>query len=525
MNDIRTLTKAELLSLYGINKYRHTKDCKSKNRYRLLACAFAFLFIAVCVYVGGLVFVLYALDLASIVPAYLVFLAALLVFVFGIFRGGHKMFATQGTDILLALPIRTSALVISRFFSMYLEDLLLTLAIMLPGTAVFAVLQAPPPIFYLTTLLITVFVPLIPLVLSTFLGTAVLALTSRMRRKSLVQALLMVVLLLAILLGSLSLSGATEEFSLDMLTELATRVSSVFSSFYPPALWSGNAMLGAFSWEFLLFLALSPAAVAVYLIIATRLFAPITRGLTSFSAKHNYKVGHMRSRHLLSALYVREARRYFSSSIYVMNTVIGPVLACIAAIILCVTGLDAFTASIPFDIRPLLPFVFAAIFTIMTTTSCAISMEGKQIEQIKSLPIPAKALFDSKILLNLSLIFPFYLVAEICLIIAIRPALPFFLLLIACPAALILFAVVFGITVNLKLHSFDWEKEEQVVKQSVSSMIGGFVGMLLSLLCGGIVFALPPSWQYAAMAGICLLLSFAACLLYRKNNGVPLDTL
>ncbi len=58
------------------------------------------------------------------------------------------------------------------------------------------------------------------------------------------------------------------------------------------------------------------------------------------------------------------------------------------------------------------------------TTSCtSISMEGKQFWVIKSLPIPTKALLDSKITLNLGLMLPFYLISLAAIAIAVKPGL------------------------------------------------------------------------------------------------------
>ncbi len=243
-------------------------------------------------------------------------------------------------------------------------------------------------------------------------------------------------------------------------------------------------------------------------------FHSISRSLGNVPGKHDYQIGDMAHRSMTKALYLREVKRYASSSIYVTNTIIGPIMAVILSVGLCVSGLDAF----PMDLRPMLPFVLGGVFCMMTTTAVSISMEGRQLWVIQSLPIPAKAWLDSKILLNLTRIAPCCLVSLGALTIALRPGLLEFLWLALIPAAIILFSLVFGITVNLRFHSIDWEREETVVKQSLSAMAGGFAGPLLSAALAAAVWLTPAPFADAARAvAVCAVLILTA-VLYQKNN-------
>ncbi len=525
MSECGSLIKLEMLSLYGINKCRHTKDKKSKNRARLLMAAIGLVILIVCAYIVGLVYALTFLGVSAAVPAYLVTISGMLVFVFGIFRGGHRMFSPRSSDILFALPIKTSSLVISRFLVMYAEDLLLTLLIMLPGCTAFAVLQAPAAAFYLMAPIVTLLIPAIPLVLSTVLGTIIMAISARMRRKSLVQTALTVLLFLCLSLFLLLLQRIPSRISSGMLADLAKNIGALLERIYPPALWCSSAMAGTHLMRFSLYGLLCILSSFVYVTGAARLFVPLVQRLSAVSAKHDYTVGKMSDRSLMTALYIREMRRYFSSSIYVTNTILGPVLTCIASIALCVVGIDGIASAMPFSILPLIPFALTAIMTMMTTTSCAVSMEGRQIDQIKSLPIPVKALFDSKLLCSLTLLGPAYVVSQICLIIALSPDILSLTWMLLTSALLLLFAAAFGLFINIKLHSFDWEKEEQVVKQSASSLLGGLSGPLLSLLLGGISVAIPAAFRHMFSALICFLLAVATLWLYRKSSKTQLDTL
>ncbi len=525
MNEIRTLLALELRSLYGINKYRHTGNKKEKNRYRVLLGAWLILIFTAFVYVGGLVYGLCGLGLHTIVPAYLTAIASLLILAFGLFTAGNRIFGQRGYDILASMPVRPGSIVISRFLSVYAENLILAVAVMLPGVATYGFIQKPNFGVYFVAALGTMLIPAIPLVISTLLGTLIMAISSRMKSKSMVQTLLMVLLVVGILAGSFDMGNSAENFTAEMLSRLAQTIASLLGRIYLPALWLNGAMVGLSIAQLSLFVLASLGAMGIMMLVVAKNFRGIASRLQSVTAMHNYKIGTMESRGLLKALYVREAKRYFSSSIYVTNTIIGPIMGAVMAVAFCVTGVNVIQNALPLDVAGILPFVFAAVFCMMTTTATAISMEGKPFWVVKSLPIPTKVLLDSKILLNLSLMLPFYIVSVVAMAIATRPNLLQLLWLILIPAVIIVFAVIFGITVNLKFHSFDWEKEETVVKQSLPAVLGGFAGSLLSLVLGGTVLAIPDQYGNLLRAAICLVLLAVTVWLYRRNNRIDLAAL
>ncbi len=525
MNELRVLTVLELRALYGINRFRYTKAPKERNRYRMLAVAWGIIITILLFYVGALVYGLSSLGLGEIVPAYLAFLTSILIFIFGIFQAGNMIFAGKGYDLLVAMPVRAGSIVTARLIALYVGDLAWSLVVMLPGTVVYGILNSPSLGFYATALLGTLLLPAIPLVASVLLGTLILAIASKSKHKTLTQTILMIASVTGILIASFSLGGMTDTISPEQLTSLASALGRLIQKIYPPALWLGNAMLSLDPLSLLLFTVLSLLLLALCVLVTARFFHRIMQKLSASTTKKAQKQGKIKSRSLLQTLYLRELKRYFSSSIYVVNTIIGPILGFLMALALCIFGTDSLTTTLPIDIVSILPFVLAAIFCMMPTTAVSISMEGKQFWVIRSLPIASKELFDSKILLNLSLMLPFYLLSEICVAIALMPSPIDLLRLVLIPLLLMVFSAVFGITVNLKFHRFDWEKEESVVKQSAAAFFGGFAGTFFSLLLTALSMVIPNSCRMFADTAVCLAVIILTLLLYRKNNTVQLQTL
>ncbi len=527
MNKLRTLLFLELRALFGINRFLYTKDPRQKKRGWLLTVAIGLLLVMAFGYVGGLVYGLCALGLQSIVPAYLAVLASLLIVVFGIFTAGNRMFGPKGYDLLASMPIPTGTLVLSRFFAMYAEDLLLTLVILLPGFGVYGICCQPGPGFYVAAVFGAVWLPAIPLVFATLFGTVTLAISSRMKNKSLVQSVLTVGFVIAVLVASFGMGESFEAFTPEAFAALAQTVGDLLGKIYPPAQWLNGALTQADVGAMGLFVLASLGALGLAVWVVAGNYHGIRRRLRTTLARKDYQISTMESRGLLKALCIREAKRYFSSSIYVTNTILGPILGAVLSVSICLGGLEAVQEALqlPADLSGLLPFAVASVFCMMTTSCTSISMEGKQFWVIQSLPIPTKTLLDSKMILNLALMLPCFGVSLVALAVGTRPGLLDFLWLVLIPGSMMLFSVVFGITVNLKFHSFDWEREGTVVKQSLPAALGGFAGFLLAVLLGAAALTVPAEWGHWARALMCLVLLGLTAWLYERNNRAVLSEL
>ncbi len=525
MSEIKTLFLLELKSLFGINKALHSKDGKEIKRNRLLLVAYIILGVLACFYVGALVFGLIALNASTIVPMYLSFIASALILFFGIFSAGGKVFGLKGYDILASMPIKTSSIVISRVLILYFSDLIFALLVMIPGTIIYGITLNPSPLFYLLTIVLTLFIPLIPLVISLTLGIFVYFITSRMKKKSIISSLIMVAVVLAVMLSSFTLGYNSGSMSPEDFKNFVNGFTSTINSIYIPSIWFNNAIINLDLLSLIYFVMLSLGVSVLITFIIVKFFTLILNSLSIFNVKHEYKVKDIESRGVLKALTIREAKRYFSSSIYVTNTILGPVLATVMAVATCFTDMSTITSDIPLkiNVNAVMPFALSAIFCMMTTSTVSISMEGKEFWAIKSLPIKSKTLFDSKILFNLLLMLPFYLVSLVALFMSLKPNIFESLFLILIPLTMMILVVVLGITVNLKFHSFNWENEASVVKQSTASFLGGFAGVFI----GGILVVitiLAPSFFVNILNIIILAVLWALIILmYTSNNKKKLE--
>ena len=512
VRQIKKLVQIQLTNFWKINEIRFGKDKQKKKRIIYLMLLRIFLGIMFIFYVSLFSYTYIQMGMADVVPVILTATTSLLILFFGIVSSGNVIFQKNSYEVLCSLPISKIDVVISRFFNMYFDNLLISFVVMGTGTVVYGISLGLGFGFYLTSLVGIIFLPFLPMAVATLLGAAVTAIASKMKYKGPVTAVLSILFASVIIIFSMQ-SNNMENVSSETLQNLSQVIIEQINNIYPPAIWLGEAMTSGSILFLLTFIIVSVAVFLVMAVIVSLNFQKICSTLYSTTAKHNYKIHKLKTNSTLKALYFRELRRYFSSGVYISNTVMGAVMMTLASVAILVMGIDKVEALIPIPgmVRKALPFVIGYMPALMPTTSVS-----------KCLPVKAKTVFDSKIMVNFSVIAPFYILSEIFLMIAVKPSILEAVWLILVPAALIIFTTVFGIFSNLMFPVFDWENEAAVVKQSTTSMISVFMSMVIVLIFALPVFLISSVPSDVILALVCLILLFISFVLYRKNNRTDL---
>ena len=488
LRQIKLLVDIQTCNLFGLNEFRYTKDAQKKHRWLGMAAVWALLALMLVAYIVMLSDGLIKIGLGEVVPEYLFTVTSLLILFFAFFKAGSVIFQMRTYESMISLPVSKTAIVVSRFLSMYITNLLLSCLTMLPGIVLYGIWMHPDFSFYVYSILGILFLPLLPITVATILGAFITAISSRMKSKSLVNAVLSIVLVVGFMVLSTSSASKLENINGDMLRNLSSVVSAQIQRLYPPADWFGRSAIEGSLPSFLLFFGVSAALFLVMVFVVQHYFTGICTALNATTAKNNYKMRDLNTNSPLMAMFHRELKRYFASSIYVTNTIIGYILMAAAAVALFFVGPDKLEGALGFPgvISKAFPLFLAAIGSIGTPTSCSISMEGKQWWIAKTIPVRSKDIFDSKILMALAVALPEYLVAVVFGLLAVKPGLLGALWIVVIPAVYIVFMAVAGICVNLAMPVFNWENEMRAVKQTASVMVTmliGFVSFILPIAC------------------------------------------
>lgn len=522
LNEIKLLTKIHMCNSFGLNEARFSKDKKRKRNVIIYGSAFIFLAFMIMVYTAALSAVLAVYGESKIIPMFLFIVATAIIFIFSVFKSGREIFNIKTYEREIVLPIKPLAIVVSRFITMYIFNAALAAIILIPGSIVYSVFASPSLLFCITMFLGIFLIPLIPMTIATTLGVIVLAVASKMKRKNFASIVLSMVFAVGVIVLSLLFSfngqGIFNNFS-----EISSAVLTQAGNIYPPSVLFYNGVFGDIL-AYAVFAIFSVGVFAIFAAVVQWKFTSISTALNSTNAKRDYVMQELSKSSQLKSLYKLELKRYLSSSIYVMNTSIGYVLMVIIAVLILIFGAEKINGI--FGIEGFIVFAMPVLMAFLTafssTTSSAISMEGKQWWIVKSMPVDTKKVFDSKILVGVSVALPFYLIALVLICIAVPMSPTGYAALILLPLSYILFMAVVGITVNAKLPLFDWENEVVVVKQSgamVVTMLIGFASVAVPLIA---VFILPSELKSISLCVITAVIIIITAVLYRNNNKIIL---
>ncbi len=485
-----------------------------------MSVVWAFLILMLIGYIAVFTIGLISIGLKDVVPVYLFTVTSFVIMFLSVFKAGAVIFQKNTYETLISMPVSRSAIVVSRFLSMYVTNLMLSCFVMFTGTVLYGIWARPAVSFYIYSIAGTLFLPLLPMTVSALLGALITAVSSRMKHKSLVASVLSIILVLGFMFFNYSSVGNADKLNEEMLKNFSAAVMGQIEKLYPPAVWFGKGALDGNIIYLLLLIGLSLAVFLAMVFIIQRYFSAICTALNSTSAKKNYRMRELNSSSPLKAMFFRELKRYFASSIYVTNTIIGYILMAAAAVALFVMGPDKLETALGFPgvLGNALPLFLAAIASITTPASCSVSMEGKQWWIAKTIPVRSKDIFDSKILVSLAIALPEYIVAVIFSLIAIKPDFTGALLIIVVPAVYILYTAVAGISINLAMPVLEWENEVRVVKQSASvmvTMLAGLAGFVPPIICV-ITFKSIPA--YIIMFITVFVIAAVTAVLYARNN-------
>jgi ABC-2 type transport system permease protein len=135
-----------------------------------------------------------------------------------------------------------------------------------------------------------------------------------------------------------------------------------------------------------------------------------------------------------------------------------------------IINLSAYTNMINVQITMIITFCIL----MSCTTNSSISLEGKSLWILKSLPIDEIDIFKSKLLLNILLVLPISLLSFFIISIKLKFDIIYTITMIGLIIACTLFTSLYGLFINLIYPKTDYISETEVVKRSASTMISIF---------------------------------------------------
>lgn len=446
----------------------------------------------------------------ELLPALMMAVTSMIVLITTVLKVKGTIFGFKDYDLVMSLPVSTAGIVASRLILLYAINLVFVIIFMLPMTLAYGVLATPTARFYMISIVMMLFLPFIPIVVASILGSIITYFASRFRYSNIVTIIFSMLLLVAFIGLSFSFQDNSGQKLINMSKTLTNNVNAIYplSGMYTKAVteYDYSAMAAFLFISILLFL--------IFSYVVGKVFKKMNTIVMTGRSRSNYKMGELKVSNQFMALYRKEIKRYFASPLYVLNTGFGIVLLTIATFALFFINVkQLFGNTEEMGLFFLFIPVFVSFCAVMCcTTMASISLEEKNLWIIKSLPVKTVTIYQAKLAVNLTVLFPALIDAVIIsLVLRIGLVQGIFTLLAVIVCGF--FTAIFGLLVNLKLPNFNWTNETIVVKQSASAVIAIFAGMAVAGL-QILLFVLLPSYVLAYLI-YCILIAVVDVILYR----------
>lgn len=501
---------AMLGSMFAIGDFKKKKTKALYATFALFAVSMSVLSFFYAYTLGSTLMMFGSVE---VLPTLFMAITSIVVLLTTINKVKGTVFGFKDYDMVMSLPVSNRGIVASRLILLYALNLVFVLIIMIPMTIAYGILVGQGFLFYLYSIIMILLLPLIPIVIASIIGTIITYITMGFRYSNVVYMIVVFIFLLASLVSPYYLQGSDEAFA-----EINKALSAKVNSIYPLADLYSKAVTKLDLQSLLVFVAISIIAFLLFSLAVGKLFIKINTFLMTGRQRANYKIGELKSSTPLKALYIKELKRYFASPIYVINTGFGVVLLLIFAVALPFISLEDILGEVAVMgvIKDFIPVVIIFCIATSCTTMASISIEGKNLWILKSLPVSIPLIFASKILVNLTIHAP-AVFASILIIITLKIPFIMSLLIILTAVSFAVFISAYGLVINLSFPNLTWSNETVIIKQSTSSIITIFTGMILSAILFGL-FAITRNMNLSALIFICLIWIFNI-LLYKRLTG------
>ena len=541
---IVTLSKNELVNFLGVNELRKVKDPTAKKQKGFIFGMLIFLYICLAGYTAGQAAILSTIGTAEYIPVLFFLTAFSMNLVIGIYRAKATIYRESDLDLVSAFPLSGVDIVASRVFRLYFDNLVIGAAVIIPAFLVYGIMAGCGALFFISIIPVCIISPILPTAIASWIGILFAAIISRNRHKVLTE----VILALVIVIGSFAVSGVIsaktglgstsitvsekkkmdEQMKAEMAAALTEKMTGVEQAF-PPFKLISEVLQNAEFVGILIYTLISIAVIVPTVMVIGKNFFGISRKLFSARNHKEYRMEELKKQSVITALVKKEAARYFSSGIYVSNTIVNPVMALILAVALGFVDLNKIVESagklpVEINVNNSIPFLLAVIYCMMTITASSVSMEGKSWWIMRVLPIGTKEILGAKLLFNMIFMAPFYLVTEIIMLFTVNAGALERIWLIIIPGITIVFSILFGLFLNLKFPKFNWENEVEVVKQSAAVGLS-LVGTLPVLIACMEALILTGTGLQLLNVGFSLVLIILSLLLYRSILNTKLERL
>ena len=481
----KTLLKKQLLEL-NASFFQNNKTGTKRSKSSSIAIIVAFSL--VCVYLCVMFFMmandmcknLFEANFGWLYFA-IMFGIGILLGVFGsVFNTYNSVYGAKDNNLLFSLPIPAKYILAVRILGVYLMGLLYTSVVTIPTLIAYFISGHTTVAGVVTSIISAILLSFVVMVISLLLGWLIAKVTAKVKNKT-----FLTVLTSLVFVGLYLLIVAKSNDFISSVTTNSSSIAGKMKVWGFPIYAIGQSCVG----DIIFFLGF----LATTIILCTLVFLLLWRSFFKLSIRSSSQATSRKTKliqkNISSTLFAKECKRLFSSATYLLNSASGSILTLLGMIVIITQkdNLSLLSELLGGDLCALMVLAAAVMLSSTNTISASsISLEGKNLWVVKSLPISPRKILHAKLNLHIAITLPFMLLTTIVASIIFKlSALQSVLVCLSSCVAVVGFALL-GLLLNLNHANFNWVNETAVVKQSLPvflSMFGGwvFVGILAGL--------------------------------------------
>lgn len=481
MRNLFTLVKVSLRETLDVRKFKENKAKTTSFLAFVLLSGILFTFISF-LYNFGIVQIYVTAEQPLIDSAFMMGgVATLMVFSTAIVRA-KSIFVSKDYEMLKSMPVTKSEIVFSKIINMYLIELIYSSLIMIPNGIVCFVYSGEIA-YILSGIAVAVLIPGLPIVVGVIFGLFVALIADRSKFGNVLTIVLYIALFAVIFAFSFMNGMSGGEGDLNELIELYSTIGYLNPTmFFVQAAFTVNPIY------YVLFVVSNGVALAVSVAFIALLFDKVYALGNSKKSSNKYVATKLENKGQFKALFLHELKRYFSSKLYCLNTIMSGAFSLIMVVGLSFTlgSLFAGEEELAFLKDYLFMGSFVIIFAIgiSTPASMSVSMEGVSFWLVKTLPINYKMLAHVKILMSSLILGVFSVISSLIIAIVFHPGIFDTIVIFIAPLLYIVGASGFGLYINLNFYKLKWTNEAEVVKNSSAVIISMLADMGICIVFG-----------------------------------------
>lgn len=524
MNSVlKTLLKKQFMSI--INGFGQNKKKRTKN-----ASSYIILILVISVFMGVGFFqvfnemgkVLFKNGLSWLILSYAGLLALMWSVLGSVFMAVSQLYEAKDNDLLLSLPIPPRYILFVRMVPLYVQNLIFSSVILIPCFIARCIHGTQNALQVILFLVMFFAVPLFALFITCLLGLLITVLTSRVRDKTLITVIFSFVFSFAFVFVYLYASNNLTT----LIQNSATIGESITKSFYP--LYSfGKALEGNIVHFAIVF--------SIIIVLFAGLYAVLSKTYIKFittkrgSAKRSTKTKALKSSSPFLTLFKKEVKRFFGTTIYFLNCGFGCLILVVTLIVFLVKS-DYFVSILTqFLGVQYVPVILLVAICLISSFNCvsapSISLEGKNLWILQSLPIDLFSVLMAKLALHFVVTAPIATLTSIVFAFVLTPSPIMWVVMILMPSAVVTLFGGIGLIFNLRKPNLNWENQTVVIKQSSSVIFTMFSSYGVFAVLIGLYFLVSKVLSidvFALIALFLFLLLSVVTILWLKKKGTKI---